>query len=93
MEYSQARIEEILGLGNTTIYKYEKGISSPNDSNLQALAKLLKVSTDYLLGLTDEPSGHVELTEMEWEMIMSLRKGNMPMALSLISKIIGSERK
>jgi transcriptional regulator with XRE-family HTH domain len=42
------------GLGEKTIYKWK--YNEPSASRLQAVADALNVSTDYLLGNTDNPS-------------------------------------
>ena len=43
------------GLERTTYFKYEKGQSEPTVAKLTALADYFNVSTDYLLGRTDNP--------------------------------------
>lgn len=48
---------ELAGIINTTddsIYSWEKGRSEPSLGVLCSLSKALGVSSDYLLGLTDE---------------------------------------
>lgn len=42
--------------GNKNIHKYENGISLPSYDVLVKLAKALDCSTDYLLGVVDEPN-------------------------------------
>jgi transcriptional regulator with XRE-family HTH domain len=37
--------------------RYENGVTDPSASHLAAIASELGVSTDYLLGLSDEPMG------------------------------------
>jgi transcriptional regulator with XRE-family HTH domain len=39
----------------STIVGYRSGRRSPNVAELSAIARILNVSTDYLLGLKDEP--------------------------------------
>jgi transcriptional regulator with XRE-family HTH domain len=52
----QSDLEEISGIPQNTISRIELG-KNPDvlTSTLAALAKALNVSTDYLLGLKDEP--------------------------------------
>lgn len=53
---SQKQLAEHLGFSAYTIYqKYELGIREPDLGKLIAIAKYLDVSTDYLLGLTENP--------------------------------------
>lgn len=44
-----------LGLGTGNIHRWKNG-TTPNGETLQILAKHFNVSTDYLLGLTDNPT-------------------------------------
>ena len=52
---SQRELARLCGLGETQINKYENGLSDPSATNLMLIAQQLEVSTDYLLGLTDDP--------------------------------------
>lgn len=45
-------VSEKLGISKTAIYNIENGINNPSIDNLVQLAKLYKVSIDYLLGNT-----------------------------------------
>lgn len=45
---------EVCGLEYKTIWRYTHGESSPNIERLIDIATSLEVSTDYLLGLTEE---------------------------------------
>lgn len=51
---SIAELERKLDLSNGSISKWEK--SAPNSDKLQKVADYFQVSTDYLLGRTDEPA-------------------------------------
>jgi len=55
---SQRELARLCGIGETQINKYETGLSDPNVESLKLMAKELYVSTDYLLGITDDPRGH-----------------------------------
>lgn len=53
--YTQTELAELLGYSNyTTVSKWESGDSLPRGKELKKLAKLFNLSTDYLLGLSDE---------------------------------------
>ena len=52
---SQQELAEALGLTQTTISGIESGIRTTTIEKLILLAKFFEVSTDYLLGLKDEP--------------------------------------
>ena len=52
---TQAATGEIIGVGQDTISVYERGKNYPEVRNLMILADYFGVSTDYLLGRTDNP--------------------------------------
>lgn len=52
---SQQELAEVLGLTQTTISGIESGLCTTTIEKLILLAKFFQVSTDYLLGLKDEP--------------------------------------
>jgi len=54
--YSQKQVAMILGVKPPQISKWESGAGSPSRENCVKLAKIYNVSTDYLLGLTDDPT-------------------------------------
>ena len=52
---SQQGLAEVLGLTQTAISGIESGLRGTTIEKLILLAQLFEVSTDYLLGLKDEP--------------------------------------
>lgn len=50
--YTQMELANKLGVTNTTLSNYETGYNEPDGETLVKLAKILNVSTDYLLGYT-----------------------------------------
>ena len=55
---TQEALGKIIGVGPDSIYIYEKGKAYPEVRNLVILADFFGVSTDYLLGRTDDPEVH-----------------------------------
>ena len=53
--YSQKELGTISGVDASLISRYEQGERTPTVDNLTSLAKALETTTDYLLGLTDNP--------------------------------------
>ncbi len=51
--YTQVQISENLNIRQQSYLRYETGQGEPSLETLVKLAKLLDVSTDYLLGLSD----------------------------------------
>lgn len=54
--YSQKLLASKLFISQQAYAKYEIGTTSPNPETLKRISELLDVSTDYLLGATDDPS-------------------------------------
>ena len=52
---TQKQLGKILSVSTGTISNYENGVHYPDLDKLVALADYFQVSTDYLLGRTDEP--------------------------------------
>lgn len=46
--YTQNILEEITGIDRSTISAYELGVRKPSTENLETLARVFKVSMDYL---------------------------------------------
>lgn len=53
--YTRTAFAEKLGIPQTTLRNYELGIHEPGHSFLIQVAKEFGVTTDFLVGLTDEP--------------------------------------
>ncbi len=51
---SQKELAKKLGISPSTLNGYEKGNHDPKSSGLIKIAKICNVTTDYLLGLSDE---------------------------------------
>ncbi len=54
---SQRALADIIGVSQQTVGSWEVGRTSPDNEMLQKLASFFNVTTDYLLGRTDEPLG------------------------------------
>lgn len=52
---SQQALADALGVAQSTVANWERGRREPNYATTVRLAQLLGVSTDYLLGLSDQP--------------------------------------
>ena len=55
---TQKNIAEYLGIKETSYQHYEYGKREPNHGTTIKLADYFNVSTDYLLGRSDEPARH-----------------------------------
>ena len=54
-DYTQREIAAILGITQPQYFRYEQGYRDLPTDILIALAKLYETSTDYILGLTQDP--------------------------------------
>lgn len=63
--YNQTKVIEKTSLSITKYRRFEKGISYPNQPELRELAKLYRVSTDYLIGAdeTKHNQEHLNLSD------------------------------
>lgn len=74
---SQRELARLCGLSSPQIYKYENNQSDPTSTSLTAIADQLGVSTDFLLGRTDNPRGTLGddmVTEEEKKMLEIFRR-------------------
>lgn len=75
---SQEELASQIGTSQRQISKYETGKNDPTGDVLAALARALDTTTDWLLGLTDNPErllrGEDDLSEDERELIEIYRK-------------------
>lgn len=71
---TQMQLAQLLHLDQTTVGKWELGKSIPDAVTLKSLATFYNVSTDYLLGQTDNPSP----TEINYPNISAVTKRKIP---------------
>jgi transcriptional regulator with XRE-family HTH domain len=75
--FSQRELARLCGLGENQVHRYETGKSDPSATHLRLIADKLGVSTDYLLGLSNEPHGrlvHSDLDNNELEVVETYRR-------------------
>lgn len=54
-QITQEELAKYLGVAPQTVYKYEKEINEPDLKTTSKIAEYFNVTTDYLLGRTDNP--------------------------------------
>ena len=57
-DLTQKELGKVFNVNQITISQYERGVRQINPSLIIAYAKYFNVSTDYILGLTKNPSHH-----------------------------------
>lgn len=85
--YTQESLAELTGVSLRSITRYERGNAEANDETVARLAKALNTSTDYLLGLTDDPNPPTAagLSEKELAVITAWRRGERIEAMRVIA--------
>lgn len=58
---SQTEVAKKIGIPRTTFSGYENGNREPDYDTLKLLADFFEVSTDYLLGRTDNPNSDISI--------------------------------
>jgi transcriptional regulator with XRE-family HTH domain len=86
--YTQENLAELLGISSQQIYRYESGKNEPTADLLSRMAKTLAVSADFLLGLVDDPSAHLEeeLSQIERKLLTAWRNGEFMRMILMISQ-------
>lgn len=105
MEFFKSRIRELreenhlsmkelgdkIGSSDAAVCKWENGITEPKSAYILKLANFFNVSTDYLLGRTDELGGTVlpspapELPQDEQQLLALYRKMSHPQKIRVIA--------
>lgn len=91
---SQQELADLLHTTQQSVYKYEKGITSPNFDTLSHMADIFDTSVDYLIEHTSisrkiEPTEEWELNEDEQALLRKYRK--LPRRLKELSQTIIDE--
>ena len=72
---TQSQLGKIINVSKVSISGYESGERTPDTDNLRRLADFFDVSTDYLLGRTDNPSSNVvKESEAKYDALSEIRK-------------------
>jgi transcriptional regulator with XRE-family HTH domain len=93
---TQEQVGEYVGVSSQQVYRWETEKNDPTGDMIVQLARLLEVTTDYLLGLVDDPTAHItetNLSPMERRLIAALRNGQLTEALHTFTSLAdGSEK-
>ena len=96
---TQQEVANILGVDRTTYVKYETGKSEPTFETLVRLADYFGVSTDYLLGRTDNPNTEEPAVKKDggqkeiYDIIESLSPDNRAKLLELARLFLDAQHK
>jgi transcriptional regulator with XRE-family HTH domain len=86
MRLSQEEIAQRANTDQKRISVYETGKSDATGETVASLARVLEVSADWLLGLTDDPipCNNAELDATERRAILAWRRGDKTEAVKII---------
>lgn len=87
-DHTQESLALELGTDKKAVSRWESGQYSPNIETLIEISRILNVSADYLLGLSDNPTPQTRvdnLTEEELEVINAMRQGDDKEAIKIIA--------
>lgn len=82
--YTQDDLAELIGTTRLQIYRWESGKHDPPSEAVAALAKVLGVSSDYLLGLSDSFNSNTKLSLAETTVVSAMRSGDYKTAIKAI---------
>lgn len=77
-KYTHESLAEKLSMSIRMVARYESGITDPTGDVITRIADVFNVSTDYLLGRTDDPTPCYQsenLTQKERDVLAALRRG------------------
>lgn len=67
---SQAELAKALNVAQNTVANWENGVREPDNATIAKIANYFGVSTDYLLGLSDNPTPaprtDIDLSEIDY---------------------------
>jgi transcriptional regulator with XRE-family HTH domain len=84
---TQGELAALAGTSIQQIYRYESGSNDPTGEMLSRMARILKVSVDYLLDLSDVAASfkqEFDLDEQERRVVDALRRGDKIEAIRVI---------
>lgn len=90
---SQAELARRIGTGVNQIPRYENGQAEPSPLQIKKLAQYLAVSSDYLLGLVDDPIQPLttsDLAPQERQLVEALRGGQVRILLHLLDQALST---
>lgn len=86
-DLNQEALSKRTGLQPAAISHFETGTRKPSFDNLRKLAMALEVTTDYLLGKTDDPEGYGDVNVAFRDELKGLTAEQRDMALSFIQML------
>ncbi|MEO0562122.1 MAG: helix-turn-helix transcriptional regulator [Chloroflexota bacterium] len=92
---SQYELADRLGTNQTQVMRWESGKVNPTGESITMIADYFDVTTDYLLGRTNEPHieiGTSDLSDDEQQLIQLVRDGLLSDALVILAALSDPEK-
>lgn len=89
--YTLEELGALVGRSRSQVARWEHG-QTPSAEVVRNLAVVLGVSTDYLYGLVDQPTEHLQeaaLSGEERQLLDALRNGKLRTAMQLLIELAG----
>lgn len=86
--YSRRELADVLQIGEATVQRIEEEKQDPSSEIVAKFARFFGVSADYLMGLSNKPSGSEDLTPEESIALAAWRRGDK---VEAIRAIVGHE--
>ena len=87
MKLTHETFAEMISTSTRQVARYESGDNDPSSEIVIKMADVLGVSTDYLLGRTDDPTSNLQITNLssgEKRLINAIRKEMKYEAIKMI---------
>lgn len=87
-DHNPASLAELIGRSERSIWRILSEGGNTSDETVVLLAQALEVSSDYLLGLSDDPSPNIRIdnmTEQERAVLAALRRDDNMGAIRIIA--------
>jgi len=94
LNMTQEELGEKVGAHKQQVYRWEKGINIPSSDVMARMAEVLAVTSDYLLGLVDEPDRHFEeddLSPIERQLIIAIRYGTPAQVFKSLAELTDAD--
>ena len=85
---NQAELAAKAGLPAASVSHFESGPRKPSFDNLKALASALDVTTDYLLGRSDEPNASAETVGRLHRDLSKLTEQDLKLATDFVDLLV-----
>lgn len=86
-DLTQDELSEMLGIGYAQMNRYENGKTEPGPEAIVKIASALEVTTDYLLGLVDNPTDRLQeqnLSPEERKLLSAFRRGDLRKLMRIV---------